>query len=159
MKRKRFDEGYYYIEMAEFLTEYVLPYVSNSLPEFDEEGNYLINELDVDKIKGLSHLDLEELNIPGVQRVDDFDNYYNFNELILVAAPGRNHKGKEIRQYLRPFNVLMAQLEELGYSIDEIMDILIRKNTNYDFKELDSLDEMTDSNGYKIKERIKYDKF
>lgn len=164
MGRKKFEKCYY-VEMADFLTQYVFPLAGDYEFQYDEDGNIVERDdqgelkYDYDKLKGLSHLDLDELNIPGVKRVGDDDNYYNFDELILVAAPGYKHKGKEIHPYLRPFNVLKGQLEELGYTDEEVTNILLRKNKDYDFKELDSFDEITDSNGFKVKEKIKYDKF
>ena len=129
-----------FVSMTDFLSEYVLPIVGGEVTENDKV-----------KFSTLSHLDLDELNLPGVKRVSDEEAlHYNMGEVILVEAKGFKHKGYEVHGYLRPFNVIKAQLEELGYSNEEVIDILVNKNTEFDFSELENV---------KIRGRMKYDKF
>lgn len=138
--------NYNYISMAEFLSEYVLPIVGTKAT-----GN------DKAKFTTLSHLDLDELNIPGVKRIGDEEAlHYNVSDVILVGAKGYKHKGYEVHGYLRPTIVIKAQMEELGYSDQEIIDVLVNKNTEFDFSELTDLNRNEQK---KVRERIKYGEF
>ena len=103
------------------------------------------------------NLDLDELNIPGVKRIGDEEAlHYNVSDVILVGAKGYKHKGYEVHGYLRPTIVIKAQMEELGYSNQEIIDVLVNKNTEFDFSELTDLNRNEQK---KVRERIKYGEF
>jgi hypothetical protein len=85
------------ISIGLFIENYILPYLNTSL---DAEKLSSIND-------NLSHLDLDELGLPGVKRIADKDkSKYRPGEIIAVKAKGYLHKGYEVHYYLRPFDLL-----------------------------------------------------
>ena len=85
------------ISMGSFIENFILPYLGTSL---DDDKLMILNN-------DLSHLDLDELALPGVKRIGDKDiTKYTPGEVIGVRAKGYLHKGYETHYYLRPFSLM-----------------------------------------------------
>ena len=120
-------QNYDFITITEFINDYVLSVIGDNRLTGNQKAQ-MVN---------MSHLDLDELNLPGVKRIGDADAlHYSMSDVILVGAKGRNHRGFEVHGYLRPFNVLKKELKEQGYTEEEIINILITKKQDYDFCEI-----------------------
>ncbi len=102
------------VSVEVFLNDYVLPYY----------GSRITSDEMITKLKNCSHLDLDELEIPGVKRCSD--EYALTNpSIILVGAKGRGHKGYEIHGYYRPFDLMKEEYIEEGLSEIEATNFLL----------------------------------
>ena len=97
-RNKNLDEA---ISVSKFIDNYILPFI----------GGYLTDDKKVFMNNKMSHLDLTELNIPGVKRIpDECKSKYKNGEIIAVKAKGMNHKGTEVHYYLRPQLVMQKEI-------------------------------------------------
>lgn len=123
-RNKSLDEA---ISVSKFIDNYILPFI----------GGYLTDDKKVFMNNKMSHLDLTELNIPGVKRIpDECKSKYTNGEIIAVKAKGINHKGIEVHYYLRPQFVMQEEI--------------IKGNIIKDYTDGDYLDDYAvTSGGYK----------